>query len=154
SDQQLKIRGFRIEPGEIEAALHEHPAVRRSVVLAQAGGGGDRQLVAYAACQPAAEGAAAAPVERWRGGFGQGYAPRAAVDPELDFTGWTSSYTGQPIPQVEMREWVETTVARIAARAPGRVLEIGCGSGLLLLRLAPRCRVYAATDLSPQALAR
>ncbi|RQY46732.1 amino acid adenylation domain-containing protein, partial [Burkholderia stagnalis] len=28
ADQQIKIRGFRIEPGEIEAALRAHPAVR------------------------------------------------------------------------------------------------------------------------------
>src|SRR6185436_14220444 len=32
NDQQVKIRGFRIEPGEIEARLAEHPAVRESVV--------------------------------------------------------------------------------------------------------------------------
>ncbi len=33
-DRQLKIRGFRVEPGEVEAALSAHPAVRRSVVYA------------------------------------------------------------------------------------------------------------------------
>ncbi|PZW32709.1 amino acid adenylation domain-containing protein [Thermosporothrix hazakensis] len=32
-DQQVKIRGYRIEPGEIEATLNSHPAVRLSVVL-------------------------------------------------------------------------------------------------------------------------
>jgi amino acid adenylation domain-containing protein len=33
-DQQVKIRGFRIEPGEIEARLKQHPAVREVVVCA------------------------------------------------------------------------------------------------------------------------
>jgi amino acid adenylation domain-containing protein len=34
-DRQVKIRGFRIEIGEIEAALHQHPAIREAVVLVQ-----------------------------------------------------------------------------------------------------------------------
>jgi amino acid adenylation domain-containing protein len=41
-DHQVKIRGFRIEPGEIEAALRLHPAIREVVVVAR-----DQRLVAY-----------------------------------------------------------------------------------------------------------
>ena len=76
-----------------------------------------------------------------------------AADSSLNLSGWNSSYTGQAIAEEEMREWVERTVERIAGLRPQRVLEIGCGTGLLLLRIAPGSEQYFATDFSPRALA-
>ena len=47
-DHQTKILGVRIEPGEVEAALNEHPAVRESAVLAWKDRvTADSRLVAY-----------------------------------------------------------------------------------------------------------
>ncbi|MBV9447179.1 MAG: amino acid adenylation domain-containing protein [Streptosporangiaceae bacterium] len=34
-DRQVKIQGFRVEPGEVEAAIRSHPAVRDCVVCAE-----------------------------------------------------------------------------------------------------------------------
>ncbi|MGW0801473.1 amino acid adenylation domain-containing protein [Nonomuraea sp. NPDC002799] len=45
ADHQVKIRGFRIEPGEVEAAVCDHPRVGRCVVVAH--GSAERRLVAY-----------------------------------------------------------------------------------------------------------
>jgi amino acid adenylation domain-containing protein/non-ribosomal peptide synthase protein (TIGR01720 family) len=45
-DRQVKIRGFRIEPGEIEALLNAHPAVRIAVVAARSAEVSQR-LIAY-----------------------------------------------------------------------------------------------------------
>ena len=65
---------------------------------------------------------------------------------------WNSSYTKQPIPADEMREWVDNTVEEILSLHPAEILEIGCGTGLLLLRIAPTSKRYVGMDFSASSL--
>lgn len=158
-DHQLKIRGQRIEPGEIEAVLGAHPAVERAVVLPFRDAEGDLQLAAYAALGPDVETVREPEeitdhVDRWRTVFDDTYQASNPSAQEIDLAGWNDSATGEPIPEEEMRVWVDETVERITALRPAKVLEIGCGTGQFLLRLAPHCERYVGTDISPEALTR
>jgi SAM-dependent methyltransferase len=93
-------------------------------------------------------------IAQWELVFDAAYLPDGgARDPRLNFACWQSSYSAQPLPPEEMIEWVERTVARIGRLRLAHVWEIGCGTGLLLLRPAPACIFYLGTDASAQAIA-
>jgi ubiquinone/menaquinone biosynthesis C-methylase UbiE/acyl carrier protein len=76
----------------------------------------------------------------------------SGADPLFNTAGWNSSYSNLPIPAEEMQEWLDRTIDRIVSLKPRRVLEIGCGSGMVLFRIAPTCAEYWATDFSPSML--
>jgi amino acid adenylation domain-containing protein/thioester reductase-like protein len=171
-DSQVKIRGFRIELKEIEICLQRHPDVASTIVIAResensliipsrkaAKGDFDKCLQAYVVphqnmiTQTHNEQSKQNKVSRWQSVFNQVYQQSDSLhDFNFNITGWNSSFTGKPIPAEEMKEWQQTTLNRIKNLKPRRLLEVGCGTGLLLFDLAPLCERYEATDFSQQAL--
>ena len=157
-DFQVKIRGFRIELGEIESALRQHDAVKECVILAKLDSNKDKRLVAYVLPNNEYQDddiheTEEAQVEQWQSVYDSAYSRAGDLEDEtFNIVSWDSSYTSEPYPEEVMRTWVDSTVERICQHKPETVLEIGCGTGLLLLRIAPQCSHYMGTDISPVAL--
>lgn len=70
----------------------------------------------------------------------------------LNTAGWISSYTNLLIPDIEILECLTNTSLRICALKPKNILEIGCGTGMILFRVAPYCESYWGTDISKKAI--
>jgi amino acid adenylation domain-containing protein len=156
-DHQVKLRGFRVEPGEVEASLVQHPSVREAAVVIWGEAPDDEQLVAYIVqgenVGALGEGLEADRVLQWQTIYdNEVYPSFLDDDPTFNIAGWNSSYTNQPIPEEHMREWLDRTVERILSLQPDQVLEIGCGTGLLLFKIAPHCTRYWGVDFSRTAL--
>ncbi len=165
-DRQIKLRGFRIELGEIEATINRYPTVQSAVVKTEETAKGDRAVVAYlvptaAAVAPDPEHDEANFAERtreWQQVYSKllykslASSDLAGNDPTFNTSGWKSSFDGRHMSNEVMEEQVGETVKRIRELSPRNILEIGCGTGLLLFRLAPYCRSYVGTDFSPDAL--
>ncbi|OAD22067.1 microcystin synthetase [Candidatus Thiomargarita nelsonii] len=119
---------------------------------------GDRRLLAYVVSDLEKSGTEFVQkwqnehISHWETIWQSTYVDNDARDLKLNLAGWNSSFTGTPIPEKEMKEWVQNTVTRIRSLKPDRVLEIGCGTGLLMSRIAPNCQEYWGTDFSQKAL--
>ena len=177
-DAQLKVRGFRIEPGEIEAALTQHPLVRQAAVTARGTTAGDRRLVAFVTAAREQEPDAAS-----LGAFLRGRLPpfmlpstfvvlaelprdaggkvdrRALASEEPDVSGSLSLPAGAPLPDRAPRDALEERLVRIwEGLFPGRRIGVDDdffalgGHSLLAMRLAARLRSEFDSDLPVSAV--
>ncbi len=162
-DRQEKIRGFRVELREIELVLAQHAAVQEAIVVARDDTLGGKYLVAYVVNaltdrkhlnEAGLSQLEAEQIKQWRFIHSDDYLnpAKSGWDGTFNISGWMSSYTEALIPDCEMHEWVNHTVERILTYRPQQVLEIGCGTGLLLFRIAPSCLRYVGIDFSTAAL--
>ena len=154
-DSQVKIRGLRIELGEIEAALNESDTVETAVVVTYESQPGHKRIAAYIVpdlkqLEHAQEESRVSQIEAI---FDETYRQEEATDDEeLNIIGWNSSYTGELIAEDEMRQWINAISSRVLEHKLEKVLEIGCGTGMVLFKVAPFTQEYVGTDLSAVAI--
>lgn len=154
-DNQVKIRGYRIELAEIEAIIKTHPMIKEITVVPQENKSSEKFLTAFFSRykEIPIKNRKKENINSWANIYEEIYeAPLKINDPTFNTAGWRDSYSGNLIPEVEIRELVNNTIERILSLKPSNVLEIGCGTGLLLFPLAPLCKKYWGTDISLQGI--
>lgn len=149
-DTQIKLGGHRVELGEIEAVASRHEAVKHGI----AAGFAEHNAV-YLYVVPDlglsldSEIAMQDSHNHWREVYDQTYRnSQQPTDETFNTAGWVSRLTGKPYTDSQMVQWVDLTIDRLTDLKPKHVLEVGCGTGLLLFRLAPLCQSYCGVDFS------
>jgi len=161
ADRQIKIRGFRIETGEIESAIGQHMAVLDATVVALPAADGQKTLVAYVVPRTSTDdetGPAGREVHKqdWQGKWALLYqagkdALKAAGKDESAHLNDEAILVGLAEQSDFHAEWLEfqgQTLDRILKLPLGDVMEIGCGTGQILLQVAPHARSYYGTDFA------
>ena len=142
-----------------EDLLRKHPGVREAAAVVDESG----NLAAFVVPDDGfvddalgREVSGATLVNKWRKIFDLSQLSKDATTTSVGFNtmGWDSSYTRGAIPDSEMIEWVENTVGNILRLKPKTLCEIGCGTGMLVMRIAPHCERYVAVDQSTAVLER
>ncbi len=146
-DHQVKLRGYRIELGEIESLLASHPSVEQAVATVHEG-----KIAAYLRTSGNASGEG---TTIWENQWDLLYssALEQSGGAQLDrldsvIAGWA----GVENLEAQVTEWIDTTIDRIRNYGGRRILEIGCGTGQILSRLAPDAEAYWAADISQVAI--
>ncbi|PSL44996.1 amino acid adenylation domain-containing protein, partial [Chitinophaga niastensis] len=154
-DDQVKVRGYRIELGEIESALQQSELVNQAVVLVKAEANTKRLLSYYVPDHQAVklreQELYLQQAENWQELWETEYnrtVEEGTSQEEFNLTGWNDTFTGKAIPEDDMRKWLDDIVNVILSEKPERVLEIGCGAGLIYYQLAGHIKKYIGTDFS------
>jgi amino acid adenylation domain-containing protein/thioester reductase-like protein len=156
-DNQIKVRGFRVELEEIRSAILKHPSIADAYVSLQETENG-QSVAAYLTLNYEATRLAylqqyeSSQVKAWTSVFDTSYQKGQCDNATFNTSGWNSSYTNQAVSLDEMSDWLDLVVSRILHLKPKNILEIGCGTGLLLFQLTRCCESYTGIDPSKIAI--
>jgi len=75
-------------------------------------------------------------------------------DPTMDWAAYYDSFTGEMHKRTTIEEWVSETVVEVGLHKPSSVLEMGCGKGMILFKMAalPSVKSLVCCDLSGMAI--
>ena len=164
-DTEVKLRGMRIDVQEIEHRLRELPPVADAAVVVAGDAPQTAQLRGFVVLKgdtdPTHEAVTgtADHLAAWQQVFdatltdNRAEGAATATDPLFNSVGWHHSADGSPIAEAEMRDWCRDVIDLITAQKPEAILELGCGTGMLLWPLARVCKRYRGVDVSPTAVA-
>ena len=146
-DAQVKVRGHRVSLPEVEQSVERLALAQRCVAIAYVDATGATVFDAHVQLSPAALDALEAEhIAHWVGVYDTAY--RA----DSRFVGWSDSASGAPIPEHAMAHWLDQVDELVSRRPFRRVLELGCGTGLVLQRMASRLEHYTGVDNSERAV--
>ena len=142
----------------IEDVLYRHAAVENAAVAVSSGA-----IKAFVVPKDAymevlgSESRISVALSRWRKVFDLSqYTKEAASAPlGLNTSGWNSSYTRQPLPSAQMRDWLESSVRDILYYSPTSILRDRMWHGNVVdEHCPPLCHRYVACDFSSAVLTR
>jgi hypothetical protein len=117
------VRGYRIELGEIESVLEQSDLVNQAVVLARKDNENSNSIISYyipkwQEFKKRERDLYDVQVSNWKEIYETEYSKdKINTDEEFDIGIWNDSFTGEPIAEVQMREWVQDITDEILSEA-------------------------------------
>lgn len=136
----MKPYGYSVDPKMIDQHMHSYPGIQCCVTLPITTLShtdlvsfitlSDSQIPHSTSEQNAKQ------IANWRNIYEELYAHSVRKhDYWFNTSGWNNSYTKKPFAPKVMHAWLNDTLDKIKLFHPKSVLEIGCGSGLILFGL-------------------
>lgn len=160
NDNQLKIRGHRVELGDIENNLAQMSFIKNISVLPRTNGA--TSLYCFLDINQEyilQENAGRLPelYAQWNKNWGKVWEKTYSNDTPIEtenIDGWSSSIRKLPYTEKELNDLMSETARQILLLRPKNVLEIGCGSGMILHRIINNIEHYTGIDISQTAIDR
>lgn len=159
---QVTIGDYCVEPGKLESILNKLPEISLSAVVAKKNAMDLNKLVGYyvlnfGILKDRERDLYQQRIEDWAKLYSTEYNKQEnseleELEEEFNIVGWNDTFTGHAIPSEQMREWLDDIVDVIRSDYVGRVLEIGCGTGLIYYSLVGHADKYIGTDISSSSI--